>query len=247
MLPDNSPIYINIAWSQGLLFVQLHPSPIMLGVINLIFQHLSPQTVVLFGLTSFILVHVIPYLLDPHRIRKYPGPFFAKFTDAWLGLVCKDGHRSEVVHQMHLKYGAWDMPRKFSLKGSWLTLSLPRTFRPYCSQPPFYCRSWCSLYHLRSWKWSTQIRILWCVCIHRPWSIQHSWPQWAYPETQDCLPHIFSKKRRWIWASCSALCRHVDPTVGSTVWLSSQRFVRVRWWRGLERRRWETVARLLTL
>jgi hypothetical protein len=79
----------------------------MLGIINLIFQYLSPQTVVLLGFVSVVFVHVIPYLLDPYHIRKHPGPFFAKFTDAWLGMVCKDGHRSEVVHQMHLKYGAW--------------------------------------------------------------------------------------------------------------------------------------------
>lgn len=78
----------------------------MLGAIDLICQHLSPQVVVLLGLTSVVLAHVVPYLLDPHKIRKYPGPFFAKFTDAWLGSVCKDGHRSEVVHQVHLKYGA---------------------------------------------------------------------------------------------------------------------------------------------
>ena len=78
----------------------------MLGLINFICQHISLQTVVLLALASILLVHLIPYLLDPHHIRKIPGPFFAKFTDAWLGLVCKDGHRSEVVHQMHLKYGA---------------------------------------------------------------------------------------------------------------------------------------------
>ena len=73
--------------------------------VSLIFQYLTLQTVILFGLTSFVLVHVIPYLLDPHHLRKYPGPFFAKFTDAWLGAICKQGHRSETVHQLHLKYG----------------------------------------------------------------------------------------------------------------------------------------------
>jgi benzoate 4-monooxygenase len=79
----------------------------MLGGINLnlLFQYLTPQSVILFGLTSFVLVHVVPYLLDPHHIRKYPGPFFAKFTDAWFGMICKQGHRSETVHQWHLKYG----------------------------------------------------------------------------------------------------------------------------------------------
>jgi len=51
------------------------------------------------------LSHVIPYLLDPHAIRAYPGPFLARFTDLWLGRVVALGHRSEVVHDMHQKYG----------------------------------------------------------------------------------------------------------------------------------------------
>lgn len=77
------------------------------GSINLIFQYLTLQTVVLFGLTSVVLVHLIPYLLDPNHFRKYPGPFLAKFTDAWFGVICKQGHRSETVHQLHLKYGVY--------------------------------------------------------------------------------------------------------------------------------------------
>ncbi|KAH8101888.1 cytochrome P450 monooxygenase pc-bph [Cristinia sonorae] len=52
-----------------------------------------------------VLGHVIPWLLDPHAIRAYPGPFLAKFTDLWLGRVAALGHRSEVVHEMHKKHG----------------------------------------------------------------------------------------------------------------------------------------------
>ncbi|KAG5642361.1 hypothetical protein DXG03_002958 [Asterophora parasitica] len=51
------------------------------------------------------LVHIIPYLWDSRGVRSIPGPFLAKFSDAWLGLVAKHGHRSEVVHEMHLIYG----------------------------------------------------------------------------------------------------------------------------------------------
>lgn len=54
---------------------------------------------------AVVLAHVIPWLLDPHGIRKYPGPFLAKFSDIWLGYVSKKGHRSEVVHEIHRKYG----------------------------------------------------------------------------------------------------------------------------------------------
>ncbi|KAF8888565.1 cytochrome P450 monooxygenase [Infundibulicybe gibba] len=54
---------------------------------------------------AVVLAHLIPYFLDPHGIRLYPGPFLAKFSDIWLGWVAKQGHRSEVVHKMHQKYG----------------------------------------------------------------------------------------------------------------------------------------------
>jgi len=51
------------------------------------------------------LAHVVPWLVDSRGIRGYPGPFLAKFSDLWLGYVSKAGHRSEVVHEIHQKYG----------------------------------------------------------------------------------------------------------------------------------------------
>jgi benzoate 4-monooxygenase len=55
-----------------------------------------------------ILVHFIPWLVDPHGLRSYPGPWIAHFSDLWLGRVAQQGHRSEVVHRMHEKYGEYD-------------------------------------------------------------------------------------------------------------------------------------------
>ena len=49
--------------------------------------------------------HVVPYAVDTHKMRSIPGPWLAKFTDAWLGRVAARGHRSEVVHQLHKQYG----------------------------------------------------------------------------------------------------------------------------------------------
>ncbi len=49
--------------------------------------------------------HVIPWLVDPKDIRKYPGPFMARFTDLWLAYTSSQGRRSEVIHDYHLKYG----------------------------------------------------------------------------------------------------------------------------------------------
>jgi benzoate 4-monooxygenase len=55
--------------------------------------------------TLVVLVHVVPWLVDLHGIRDIPGPLLAKYSDAWLGWVSAHGHRSEVVHEMHQKYG----------------------------------------------------------------------------------------------------------------------------------------------
>ncbi|KAJ7463301.1 cytochrome P450 monooxygenase [Mycena latifolia] len=61
---------------------------------------------VLLGVPAFVVViHLTIYLVDPFGIRKYPGPFLAKFSDAWLGWVSCQGHRSEVIHDLHKKYG----------------------------------------------------------------------------------------------------------------------------------------------
>ncbi|KAK0492667.1 cytochrome P450 monooxygenase [Armillaria luteobubalina] len=65
------------------------------------------QTVVGIGLTLVILVHLVPYLIDSHGLCSYPGPLLAKFSDVWLGCVAYKGHRSEVIHDLHMKYGSF--------------------------------------------------------------------------------------------------------------------------------------------
>ncbi|KIY49616.1 cytochrome P450 [Fistulina hepatica ATCC 64428] len=56
-------------------------------------------------LVTVLLVHIVPWVIDSHRLRGYPGPFLAQFTDLWLGKVSTTGHRSEVIHGLHQKYG----------------------------------------------------------------------------------------------------------------------------------------------
>ena len=51
------------------------------------------------------LAHFIPWLVDFHGIRSYPGPLLAKFSDLWLAWIAAHGHRSEVVHDLHKEYG----------------------------------------------------------------------------------------------------------------------------------------------
>ncbi|KAF7319086.1 Cytochrome P450 monooxygenase [Mycena chlorophos] len=54
---------------------------------------------------TLLAAHLAVYLIDPYGLRRFPGPFLAKFTDAWLGYISQQGHRSEVIHALHLKYG----------------------------------------------------------------------------------------------------------------------------------------------
>lgn len=72
------------------------------------FHNVHPALLVAIIPTIVILVHFIPWLVDPHGLRSFPGPWVARFSDLWLGRVAQQGHRSEVVHQMHQKYGELD-------------------------------------------------------------------------------------------------------------------------------------------
>ncbi|KAM5532170.1 hypothetical protein V8D89_014195 [Ganoderma adspersum] len=59
------------------------------------------------GLGAIVLFHLVPYLVDSHHIRAYPGPLLAKFSDVWLGYVAAHGHRSERVHELHKQHGTF--------------------------------------------------------------------------------------------------------------------------------------------
>ncbi|KAF5357052.1 hypothetical protein D9756_006716 [Leucocoprinus leucothites] len=65
----------------------------------------SPSSAVLALPAAVLLYHFVPWLLDSKGIRKYPGPFLAKFTDSWLAYISKQGYRSELIHDLHLKHG----------------------------------------------------------------------------------------------------------------------------------------------
>ncbi|KAI9441682.1 cytochrome P450 monooxygenase pc-bph [Lactarius indigo] len=67
----------------------------------------SPTSVILLIPTLVILGHVVPWLVDPHGLRSFPGPWLAHFSDLWLGRVARRGHRSQVVHKLHEKYGTF--------------------------------------------------------------------------------------------------------------------------------------------
>ncbi len=76
-----------------------------MGFILPLLSELDAATVLLLVPTLVVLGHVGYYFLDPHHFRGYPGPLLAKFSDLWLGRIAAQGHRSEVVHELHQKYG----------------------------------------------------------------------------------------------------------------------------------------------
>jgi hypothetical protein len=84
----------------------------MSGLLDALWLHHADSTsLAALGLGFFILLHLLPWLLDVHDIRSVPGPWLAKFSDLWLGKVAADGHRSEVIHEMHQQFG--EQPHHF--------------------------------------------------------------------------------------------------------------------------------------
>ncbi|KAG8723824.1 hypothetical protein FRC11_002293, partial [Ceratobasidium sp. 423] len=52
--------------------------------------------------------YVIPYLIDPYEYRRrFPGPPLAGFTNWWMSNLSRTGHHSEIVQQLHEKYGTF--------------------------------------------------------------------------------------------------------------------------------------------
>lgn len=130
-----------------------------------------------------VLAHVIPWLVDVHGIRSYPGPFWARFTDLWLGWVAAQGHRSEVVHEMHNKYGACRPNQTccFTLIETCIP-SRCRANRSHSTQPYFHLRPRSSTDCLCTRQRLAQIRVLRRFRLNPPWSLQHSRPRSPCPQ-----------------------------------------------------------------
>jgi len=74
-------------------------------IVDTIQNLVTSSTLLLTIPAAVLLCYVVPWLVDPNDIRKYPGPFMARFTDLWLVYTSSQGRRSEVIHGCHLKYG----------------------------------------------------------------------------------------------------------------------------------------------
>lgn len=65
----------------------------------------DPVAVLAFCVGLVVLTHAIPYIIDSKRIRSYPGPLLAKFSDAWLGQLAARGIINVAIHEAHIKHG----------------------------------------------------------------------------------------------------------------------------------------------
>ncbi|EPT05697.1 hypothetical protein FOMPIDRAFT_1111194 [Fomitopsis schrenkii] len=52
-----------------------------------------------------VVAKVVHYLVDSSDLRSYPGPFLAKFTDAWIFWTVSRNRWSRSVEDAHIKYG----------------------------------------------------------------------------------------------------------------------------------------------
>ena len=162
-----------------------------------------------------ILVHFIRWLVDPHGLRSFPGPWIARFSDLWLGRVAQQGHRSEVVHRMHEKYGEHDQHVP-SPPNPVQHLPL-RVIRPHRPKPPLHFRSRSAPNRLRARQWLVEVKLLRRFRFHHAWPVQHPGPRRAHAQAQDRLPHILSEKRPGIRALRQRLRAFADTTVGSAL------------------------------
>ena len=115
-------------------------------------EHLnvSLASVIILVPTLVILGHLIPWFVDPHGLRSFPGPWLAHFSDVWLGRVAHQGHRSEVVHELHQKYGEFEHVILIILLSDF---NPPlRHVCPHCPKPPIGRRSRSIADRLRTWK-----------------------------------------------------------------------------------------------
>ena len=82
-------------------------APLIMSLPSFGFDTNYSTTILSAGALVILAVHLVPYIADAHGIRSIPGPWLAKFTDAWFGRVAARGHRSELVHELHKEYGGF--------------------------------------------------------------------------------------------------------------------------------------------
>ncbi|KAF5344797.1 hypothetical protein D9758_014423 [Tetrapyrgos nigripes] len=77
------------------------------NLVSRMFHDMSLQSLAIAGSAIFVLVHLVPWLVDKYNLRPYPGPLLAQFSDVWMGWAALRGRRSQLVHELHQKYGSF--------------------------------------------------------------------------------------------------------------------------------------------
>lgn len=160
---------------------------------------LTPQQWAFTAVGAIALLHIVPYLWDANRMRKYPGPFLAKFSYLWLGYHSMMGHRSEVVHEMHRQYGVFGSDSLIPLGRRDVTHHIPlmnRFLGSPGSQLSVYCRPGRAADRIRAWKWHFEIRLLRCIRLHSPRCLQLPRQGRTHEEEEDHLAHLLCEERR---------------------------------------------------
>ncbi|CAE6412062.1 unnamed protein product [Rhizoctonia solani] len=68
--------------------------------------HLSHCSAIL-GVLALVF-YIVPYLFDPYDYRRrFPGPPLAGLTNWWMSSLIRTGHHSQLVQQLHEKYGTF--------------------------------------------------------------------------------------------------------------------------------------------
>ncbi|KAL2022359.1 hypothetical protein VTK56DRAFT_5426 [Thermocarpiscus australiensis] len=70
-------------------------------VMNFILSPWAPVVLLL----CLVVYYLYPYFVTYRHLRRIPAPFPAQFTNWWLLLVCRRGHRYETVDKVHKKLG----------------------------------------------------------------------------------------------------------------------------------------------
>lgn len=64
-----------------------------------------------------VVAKVVDYLADSSGLRPYPGPFLAKFTDAWIFWTVSRNRWSRSVEDAHKRYGTLSLVASDAMSG----------------------------------------------------------------------------------------------------------------------------------
>jgi len=87
-----------------------------MAVLDLLLE-LGPLKLLGLAVAGILLIHLVPYYLDPYGLRKYPAPGLAAYTDFWLVYHTRYGRRFAILDEAHKKYGKYVRisPRQVSI------------------------------------------------------------------------------------------------------------------------------------